>query len=205
MKINKIKSYCIHLKDRIDREENMIKELNYFTDNCEIFDAIRRIDGCEGTSMSFKSIIKSAKKDNLECVLIFEDDVKFTSVKSKEQFQKCIDTLPDNWDVLLGGTYGLVDQQDLTNEPFNKYIRKVGDFSSLHCVLFNKSCYDKILNHDTNKINHIDRYLGNLSKNGNLNVYLSYPMIAIQYNTFSDNCKTVIDYDWQLKKMEILK
>jgi len=204
MKLNEIESFCVHLTDRIDREVNMFNELNSFVDNCTIFDAIRRYEGYEGTSMSFRAIIKEAKNRGLKQVLIFEDDVKFTSLKSNDQFQRCIDTLPDDWDILLGGTYGLVNMDDINKDPYNEYIRKVGDFSSLHCVLFNESCYDKILLHDTkSNLTHIDRYLGSLSKDGKLNVFLSYPMIAIQYSTFSDNCKGYVNYDWALKRFEL--
>lgn len=202
IKLEDIKSYCIHLKNRKDREPNMIKELNSFTSNYEIFDAIKINPGYKGTSESFKSIIKKAKENNLDQVLIFEDDVKFTSKNSKVKFQSAIDSLPEKWDILLGGVY----TTNINNSnKIDDHILKIGDFSSLHCTLVNKSAYDIILNHDYKIIKHIDRYLGKLSNEDKLNVYLTYPMVAIQYNTFSDNMKRSVNYDRLLKKFELFE
>lgn len=205
LKLEDIKSYCVHLKKRKDREPNMIKELNSFTSNYEIFDAIKMDPGYKGTSESFKSIIRKAKENNLDQVLIFEDDVKFTSENSKIKFQKSIDSLPSNWDILLGGVYTMSDSTKIDKLKVGKHLLKIGDFSSLHCALINKSAYDIILNHDYRDMKHIDRYLGKLSKENKLNVYVSYPMIAIQYNTFSDNVKRTTNYDRLLEKFELFE
>jgi len=201
IKLENIKSYCVHLKKRKDREKNMIKELNSFTDNWEVFDAIAMSPGYKGTSESFKSIIRQAKSNNLEHVLIFEDDVKFTSKNSKIKFQKAIDSLPENWDILLGGVYHLTNKEIKANG----HILKVDDFSSLHCTLINKTAYDAILQHNYKGSKHLDRYLGKLSKENKINVYLTYPMVAIQYNTFSDNVKRSVNYDKLLEKFELFE
>ncbi|CAG7580366.1 MAG: putative envelope protein [uncultured marine phage] len=204
-KINEINSFCVHLIRRTDREENMIRELNSFTDNWEVFNAIKRPKGYEGTSASFKEIITRAKRNKLDQVLIFEDDVKFTSKMSKDKFQKAIDSLPDDWDVLVGGVYSLLNMEDLEN-PYNEHIVKIGDFASLHCILIRSTAYDKILKHDSgSKLGHLDRYIGYLSKTNELNTYLTYPMIAVQYNTYSDNVGMNVDYDRMLGKFEILR
>jgi len=199
--LNKVESYVVHLKNRKDREENMIKELNSFVDNWEVFDAIKMNPGYKGTSESFKSIIRDAKDKGLDQVLVFEDDVRFTSKKSKIKFQNAIDSLPEKWDVLLGGVYTMSKPRKINK--INKHLVKVGDFSSLHCILINKSAYDKILEHDPNTVKHLDRYLGKLSREDKLKTYLTYPMVAIQYNTYSDNVNKSVNYNKLLDKFEL--
>lgn len=201
LKLENIKSYCIHLKTRRDREKNMFKELDSFTSNYEIFDAIKMSPGYKGTSESFKSIIKKAKGEKLKQVLIFEDDVRFTSKKSRSKFQIAINSLPDKWDILLGGVYTSKNKPE--ESKYNDHISILGDFSSLHCILINESCYDKILEHNPNKDKHLDRYLGRLAKSEEINAYLTYPMIAIQYNTYSNNVKRHVNYDKLLNKFKL--
>lgn len=93
-------------------------------------------------SRSFKKAIGEAQKLGLKQVLVFEDDVRFTSEKSREGFQNALDSLPDDWDVLLGGIYADTNLFDC-----NEHIKKVESFSALHCVLLRDTMYDKILAH----------------------------------------------------------
>jgi hypothetical protein len=203
MKLEDIKAYCIHLSKRTDREENMYKELDYFVPNQYIIlEAEKHPIGKIGVSRSFKKAIREAKKNNLEQVLIFEDDVRFTSKSSREAFQRAMESLPDDWDILLGGIYA-----DTNLFDYNDCMKKVESFSALHCVLMRDTVYDKILEHkeDDHKTIHLDTYLGEFSKNGTLNIYVAYPMIAIQYEGKSNTVNKVVDYSNYLKKYDILK
>ena len=203
MKLEDIKGYCIHLPKRTDREENMYKELDYFIPNqYTILDAVKHPIGKIGVSRSFKKAIGEAKKLNLKHVLVFEDDVKFTSDKSREGFQNALDSLPDDWDILLGGIYA-----DTNLFECNEHMKKVESFSALHCVLFRDTVYEKILEHkeDKHQTIDLDRYIGGLSKDGEINVYLAYPMVAIQYTGKSNTVNKVVDYSKYLEKYDILR
>lgn len=207
MNLNNIKSYCIHLKNRKDREEKMYKNLNKFlpSKNYEIFDAIKHDIGKVGVSRSFKSIIHCAKEQNLDHVLIFEDDVRFQSEDNNatDYYNKCLETLPTDWDILLGGVYYAKD----LNNTESDYIKHITDFSSLHCILIRNTVYDHILAHEEDGSNtiHLDRYLGNLSSMDKIKAYLCYPMVATQYNGLSDTIKGKTNYDKLLKKYKVLK
>jgi len=199
MRLEEIKAYCIHLPKRIDREGNMYKELNYFVPNqYTIIDGEEHPIGKIGVSRSFKKVITEAKKLKLPYVLIFEDDVKFTSDKSREGFQKALDNLPPNWDILLGGIYA-----DNNLYDFNYYIKRVDLFSALHCVLIRDTMYDKILEHkeDMYKTIDLDLYISRLP---NVNKFLVYPMIAIQYIGESDTVNKTVNYSNLLEKYDIL-
>lgn len=206
LKLKDVEAYCIHLSNRKDREENMYNELDSFAPNqYTITEAVRDTIGKIGVSKSFKNIINIAKYKGLEQVLVFEDDVQFTSDKSSERFQMAMETLPEDWDMLLGGIY-YCDKL----EPYNQYMKKINNFSALHCVLFRDTVYDKILSHkiDGHKTRHIDKYLSDFIGDEKLNIYVTYPMVAIQYPGISDTINTVnnnVDYTTILDKFNILR
>lgn len=203
MKLEDLEGYCIHLPNRKDREENMHKELDYFIPNqYNILNGVRDPIGKVGVSKSFKNAISSAQLKGLKQVLVFEDDVQFTSDKSRERFQMAMDTLPDDWDILLGGIYYCNELTDC-----NEYMKKVDKFSALHCVLFRDTVYNKIMEHKIDGQNtvHLDMYLSEFSDKNELNIYVAYPMVAIQYEGKSDTVNRVVDYKNFLDKFEILK
>lgn len=189
-----MKAFVIHIPGDKETYKN---ELESFQIDYEVFPAIVKEQAAEGISESIKAIIRQCYED--ESVLIFEDDVKFTSIQSRSTWNQCASGLPDNWDILLGGSYWY-------DKPKAEYsgILKLGDFSSLHCVLIRKTAYDLILKHDVSDILHMDRYIGKLSAHGNLNTYLCNPQIAIQYNGFSRTRMQEVNYDHLLKDKNIL-
>ena len=191
--LNDIPLFCIHLPHAKDREENMYKELNYIRPdkNYTISSGITMKFGHQGISESFKKIIRRSSHMGFKQVMIVEDDIKFTSPLSKDYLQEAINVLPNDWDILLGVSYGYENKY---NE--NDHLIKVGDFTSLICVIFNNTSYSKVLSHDYNnsEYKNIDRYLGDLSKNNKLNVYMVNPMIAMEYPGISYNRKREVDY-----------
>ena len=188
---------CIHLPHAKDREETMYRELDYIRPSKDytITKGISMKFGHEGISATFKQIVKRAQHMSYKQIMVVEDDIKFTSVDSKEYLEKAIDSLPDDWDILLGVSYGY---EKLYNE--NEYLIKVGDFTSLICTVFNRSSYDKVLGHhpENTEYSNIDKYLGSLSKKRELNVYLIDPMIAMEYPGHSYNKKREVDYTSRL-------
>lgn len=192
-----MKKIVIHLKERKDREELYKYELGRFFDDYEVFDAIKINPGYIGISESFKELIR--QNINEDQILVFEDDVKFTSNKSIDFLNKCIKDLPEDWDILLGGSYHF----DSVSKTDN--LIKVGDFSSGHCMLINKKAYNHFLNHNTKEHKYLDRYLGALSHQKTINVYLCDPMISIQYPGYSDNVNKQVDYSNMLASFNILK
>jgi hypothetical protein len=191
-----MKKIVIHLPEQRDRFKRFSFELNRFYLDYTISPGITLNEGWKGISEAFKKVIRD--NINEEEILIFEDDIKFTSDKSIVKFNECIKSLPDNWDILLGGSYWFEEELNLGN------LIKVGDFCSLHCVLVRKSAYEHFLNHTGETKTDIDRHLGQLSKAGKLNVYLANPMIAVQYSGYSNNRKANVNYDNLLSKFNVL-
>lgn len=137
--------------------------------------------GQTGLGLTFISIFNaargiSAENKTPELCLTFEDDTRFTCAQSWMWFWKMWQLLPPNWDVLLGGAYG-VDAEAISSTP---YLKKVKGFSGCHMVLWNAGAMQKVLAeydpHSPRAISHIDRFL---EKSG-LNIYLCDPQVAVQ-------------------------
>lgn len=175
------------------RLERVTEELSYNGVDFEIFEAITSGKVVDNIADSFKAVIK--KNYHNDSTLIFEDDINFTSKYSIRNWDICVSELPDDWDILLGGCY------TLSHEQGSGALLKAIDFRSLHCSLFNKKSYDKVMSHANG---HIDAYLSDLCSKGQLNVYVCNPMVAIQHPGYSFNRSQNVDYSYMLKNFNVL-
>lgn len=153
---------------------------------------VDKVHSWHGLNKTIQKIVS----ENLDSPFIhlFEDDVLFTSTRSRQYFEEVFKTLPADWDIFLGGAY---------TDPEN-YIKisdtlfKMRRFSSLHCVILRNTTYKHILE---NNIEHMDYFLSKKK----LNVYLCNPTVAIQYPGYSYNLRKSTDYRHIEKKMNILR
>ena len=91
-KFNKI--YCINLKSRTDKRNKIEEQAKKYNLDINYFDAVAKPDNpMRGCLESHLEILKLAKRDNLDNVLILEDDCVF--LRGGE-----LNNLPDNWDML---------------------------------------------------------------------------------------------------------
>ena len=140
--LDKIPLYCIHLPRQVEREKTMYESLDYFRPNKD-YTIINGYDcgagfnkhfpASEGISLSFKRVIKEAKALGHKQIMICEDDVKFTTRESKSYMQAAVDTLPYDWDIVLATSYGC------EFDDYNEHLKKIKSFTSLICVIINKS------------------------------------------------------------------
>jgi hypothetical protein len=169
-----------------------------YKEEYELVPAIQDLDRpWKGLSDTIKQIIRDNYKEPF--IHIFEDDVLFTSKKSREVFENNFEVLPDDWGIYLGGAYTYPELYSTKRQGIIKMQR----FSSLHCAVIRKSIYDLILSHDaTNKTAfHLDYFL---SEN-RVNVYLCDPTIAIQYPGYSFLQKKSVSYENFESRMNILR
>lgn len=179
--------------DRVSRTR--AEMISQYDSDWEFFKGVKDEKGSTGISMSFKKVIIENYQE--PAIHIFEDDIKFTSKNSRKIFEESMSVLPEDWDIFIAGSYWYeIDYQ-------TKGYIKVFDFSSLHSAVINKSAYDKILSHDVSIQDNIDRWLGMLSKQKKLNVFLCDPQTAIQYPGYSHNINRDVDYSNRLKTMNI--
>lgn len=185
-----MKRFVIHIKGST-RYERMIYEMDsQYKGEYEIFDAIVLPNPKEGISESFKKIIRDNYDEPM--IHILEDDVKFVSKNSRRVFEE---SMPDNFDIYLGGAY-----------TFDSAIKKEGlykieNFRSLHCVVIRKSAYDHFISHDVKEIPNIDAWVASKE----LNVYVCNPMVAVQHNGYSYNNGREMNFDSFLADKNILR
>lgn len=155
---------------------------------------------CSGISRSHKECVKIAKEKHSPYVIIIEDDIMFLHKEALLKFQKFHNELPENWDLFLGGMY------DGTPVPISENVARVKDkISGLHLYMVNRNFYDKFLQAD--EAANLDYWV---SVEANANIYVAYPFLALQYEFYSDNSKSVLNYNYDIGKRyklinEILK
>jgi glycosyl transferase family 25 len=191
------KGYYINLDYRTDRNENTINELKKYDlyDVVQRYPAIKAFDKtikCEfGTEEWHKcttsltktniEIVKKAKEENLENILILEDDILFhdkeipygSSYCPMKTIEKSLDSLmkiPD-WEIFYLG--GSIFDKYLQMVDFN--LIKVGKILTSHAFILNHRGYDKILNSNNKEVPNDILLNGVLDQK-----YSIYPCVALQ-------------------------
>lgn len=192
MKIEK--SYCINLKHREDRWLESKKEFEKLNLNVERFDAIYSNNGHLGCLKSQLAIIKQAKEENLNNVLIFEDDIRFFDDNTQDYLDKALKDIDDNdWYLLyLGGNC----RKKITKH--SDYLYKVVGLQCCQSVIYNKKSFDIILNRYKNLGDYIDismvidQYLAHDFQYKH-DCFMVNPMLTIQRSSLSDIERRVSD------------
>jgi|TARA_R110002096_G_scaffold128871_3_gene277455 glycosyl transferase family 25 len=162
---------------------------SYITESGVKSDGTKIKIGEYGCISSHVNIIKMAKANGWSSVLVLEDDVKFLNHEyidiSIQQLQE------EEWNLFYLGNN--------THIPLNKVNDNLLELKfgyATHAVAYHERFYDKIINAFNKKeIKIIDVWL---SENGQekTKCFCSFPITAIQENSYSDIHKCVIDYSW---------
>ena len=95
-------AFYINLKYRIDRRQQIERELSTIGINAKRFNAIPTRNGFIGCSMSHLRLLQDAVKNNYSHLLILEDDIQFLDFeKFKTNFNKFLELHGNDWDVIL--------------------------------------------------------------------------------------------------------
>ena len=135
------KMYYINLDRRVDRRKLMIEELKKMELDVELFPAVETSRGSIGCSKSHLSILKKAKNEGYENVLIFEDDFQFLVSKSELEYE--LSNFFNNhsdFDVVMLG-YNLLKYIPNVDRTVGKIIE--GQTTSSYIV--NRKFYDKLI------------------------------------------------------------
>ncbi len=177
--------FVIHDPLREDREKLYRKEL--YEQGIDLFESIPAVKDyvtLKNIAEAHKNCIKKAIKRDLPIVVVMEDDVKFACPGAYNHFLELITTLPEDWDIFTSGSYDYKVEKELKN------MLKLSKFSGLHCYAVNQRFYGDFLKLP-------DRM--NIDKQIKGNIYMAYPMLALQYDTYSDNVKKVTNYNEAFK------
>lgn len=134
-------------------------------------------------NLSHKNIIRRAKELKLDRVAVWEDDCV---IPHPNGWNKFLDDMPEDFDIYLGGAYGL-------NRPI---INPVLQLNGFHCFIMHSRFYDTFLSIPDNV--HCDTALDVLGK-----FYVHYPFIAIQRAGWSANCQASSDKNADLTDADV--
>ena len=140
-RIKKTDAYVINLDKATERWNQIQKDFKNTNLNLIRTSAVKHKDGCTGLLFSFKNIIRTAKENNLETVLILEDDAFPTENFNKRwsKTKKWLDENMDKWEVFNGGARIYSAEQRKTkifiklNDDINIFI-----FCSCHQFIYIK-------------------------------------------------------------------
>ena len=172
--------YVIHLADRPDRYEQIIKDFSIYTNINLIFvDAIKHNPGHIGCSRSFKKCIGIAKEKQLPYIIVAEDDCMPMN-NFENRLKNVLEYLEsnDSWSLFLGAvrkSNRIVHTHLFEKEPI--YSIKKGHCA--HLSIFHSSIYDDVLEFDENT-EYADTFWHN-----KYNALVTIPFLAHQQDGFS--------------------
>ena len=192
--------YYINLEERTDRKkhiENEFKKLGW--NNYTRFNAIKHSKGAIGCSMSHLEILKNARNNNLDYVVILEDDIQFLDIDLyKKLFNKFMNDNIEFDVLLLAGN--LIGNNNIRNDY---YIKTNRCFTTTGYIV-KKHYYDILINNIDESINNlintnkqykyaIDVYWNILQINDNW--YILYPRTITQLPSYSNIENKIKNYN----------
>jgi GR25 family glycosyltransferase involved in LPS biosynthesis len=135
--------------------------------------------GCAVTQLK---AIQAAKDAGAKNVLIFEDDAFIFEehIEALKEALKELEYLP-KWDMLFLGANVLA--------PIHQIAPHVGKMTGAYCAhayVVNAHFFDKMLEYKYEQFKAYDEYIFNEMRNPNYNIYAVLPIIATQYESYSN-------------------
>jgi glycosyl transferase, family 25 len=134
------KIYYINLDRRTDRFEQISEELKKMNLEATKFSGISHPNGSLGCTLSHLTILKHARQNNFQNILILEDDFQF--LVSKEEFETQINNffnLNIPWDILM------LSYNIQKSKPYNSIIQKVYEGQTTSGYIVNSCFYDRLI------------------------------------------------------------
>jgi glycosyl transferase family 25 len=136
------KMFYINMDDRLDRRNRFEKHMKKYDLDCERFSGIKDSFGSVGCAKSHLTILKIAKHNGYENVIIMEDDFAFNlSPKELDEKLKLIFDNKLEFDAFhLSFRWRLCeDSQE------HKYLKKLKFCHYCSCYIINNKCYDELI------------------------------------------------------------
>lgn len=172
--------HILHLSRRIDRLQQLIKQLEWNNVTAQFWDGIDDPNNVkQAITKSYKKIIQHAKDKNYSEISLAEDDLCFTHKDSYKYFHE---TTPEDYDLYVGLIYaGTVEDNRILN----------GMSGTMTLWKCHNRFYDHILNLPDDC--HIDRECGSTAfKN---KYYVCPEFCCYQSGGYSDNLRMHMTYE----------
>lgn len=120
-----------HVIHNVNSKRDPVSEILGQCDEIRIWPAVTGKTKQSGVSKAHKQIVRYAKSQKLEEILICEDDVKFTKKNALRDF---ISHKPKDFSIYLAGVSSF------------RYDSRITHFTGLHCYIIHESFYSAFLN-----------------------------------------------------------
>jgi GR25 family glycosyltransferase involved in LPS biosynthesis len=197
--------YVINLKERTDRREHIINQLNNI--NCVEYDIIDAVDGSKienpsrikngafGLLMTYKNIHNDWKNKGGSDILIVEDDCMFVE-NFNDYLESYIKSVPSDWDMLYFGANHNYHMGQQT-QKINDYCVKTNNSYSAHCVLMRPRIFEELINMIDSQPLEVDVLMAQLQKK--YNSYSSHIALTTQIPSYSNIENKPVDNVWLIK------
>lgn len=203
--------FIINLDNRPEKYKEIIEELNKLTFanynlKIERFPAIKNEKGWIGCALSHIEILKNAKENNYDQVIIVEDDNIFieSQIKNIEKIFDWLFSNKEKWEIYMGNqTFSNIKEVYSLKNGFVHSIGKTTNF-----MIYQNTIYDLITKHETlylkeitqssekRQINSIDRIIRNRL------LVTRFPFITTQRDNFSDIEDRQVSYTKRVRNSE---
>lgn len=146
----------------------------------EWWNGIKKENGEEGIRETLFQIFENCLKKGFNNVLIFEDDVHFLFSDAYYRIEKCLNDLPEDYDLCKFGANLLVPV-----DAYSDHLNVLNGSYALHAVLYSRKCMEEILKHRDKTYYAIDIVICNEIEMKREYSYVSKEMIATQRTTVS--------------------
>lgn len=195
------KIYVINLDRREDRwmESNFINRELFSKIPVERFSAIELPNPVDAI---FESFVRCLEKgfETQETIIIMEDDA-YLAHGGLEKLSLAFDSLPEDWDCLIGNHYFFGEMNVLTDH----LAKPVGEASTLNFAIFRNTILEKIKSNlhlrESVRLD-IDHFI--TSDEVPINNYTVWPMISRESLSFSDHKKSVKDMTIRIREHAFL-
>ena len=192
------KAFYINLDAREDRKKSFearIKKLKLEVERFSAIEVAPKTNSSdqfrhfkEGCIRSHKAIVRYAKENNLDNVLIFEDDCTFIKDFNRLATSVCNQLYNEHWDLFYFG-----GEPNGATKPYKDKLRIAPNgMYQTHAYAINKSYYDKVLEVNPETAANIDIFYLHAGAKS----LLSDKLLCKQEDGFSDNFGMNIKFDY---------
>ncbi len=194
-------TFIISLKERlITRLIPLIDYVKSIGLDYSVHPATKDDDGRRGLILSIQQLLYKCVEENLECILVLEDDCKFIRDNTMEIVDKCLEQLPEDYDMLFLGCF-------LTQKLIHKYsenLLQLSEARATQSIIYSKKGMIKLLKalenpRGSRTVVPLDDVIQQKIMRDK-KTFCSFPNLTSQHSGFSDIEKKSVSYSKWLEE-----
>jgi hypothetical protein len=184
-------TFVINLDSRPDRWKNIQKRFKHDQFKLRRFTPIEASNPQYSLLLTSIEILKVAKKEKLDNILILEDDCLPVNLDIWPKIKRWLDTHKEKWDIYSGGAQNIYFPTSVGETDGIKFYDPVWS-TAAHFVYIPQRSYNKVISHYSNfkYVTNLVPFVSTDIHNNFLKTIVSHPFVAYQDSGYSDVSKT---------------